>query len=108
MKRQKAELLATLRARQLPDQEFLETAAQVIQADTALTLGRMVESVDAAAALASRKLDSETAEGVERIFNARAELLYAGTGGHGGSLSADERRSVMATVERFERSPARA
>jgi hypothetical protein len=108
LKRQKADLLAVLRGRELSDEQLLDTAAQVIQVDTALVTDRPAGSIDAAIAQASRHLDAETADGVERIFNARAELLYAGMGGRGAGLSADERQSVLRTVENFERSRARA
>jgi hypothetical protein len=104
----RAGLLAKLRARELPDQDFLEAAAQVIQLDTALATGRAPGSVDAAFAQSSRKLDAETAEGIERIFGARAELLYAGAALGGARFSADERRAVLTTLEHFERSQPRA
>ncbi|MGB8166760.1 MAG: BatD family protein [Chthoniobacteraceae bacterium] len=107
-KRQKAELLARLRGRELGDQEFLETAAQVIQWETALATGHAAGSVDAAVACGSRKLDVATIDGIERIFSARAELLYAGMNEGSERLSAEERRDVLATLEKFERSPARA
>lgn len=87
------------------DADFLENAAKVIRFQTALATSREVTSVDAAAALASRVLDEETKAGVERIFSTRAELLYAGPGGGGAALSAAERSAILATVERFEKSP---
>lgn len=109
LKRRKADLLAKLRGSDLPDREFLETAARFIQAETALATARTEDSIDAASARASRSLDAETQEGIERIFNARAELLYAGlAGGGGGPFPANERREVLATLESFERSRPRA
>jgi hypothetical protein len=104
LKRQKAELRAKLRGRDLSDQEFLETAARVIQVDTALETGRPAGSVDASFAQSSRPLDAETAAGVERIFNARAELLYAGISRGGVRFSSEDRQRILATVENFERS----
>jgi hypothetical protein len=104
LKRQKAELRAKLRGRDLSDQEFLETAARVIQVDTALATGRPAGSVDASFAQSSRPLDAETAAGVERIFNARAELLYAGISRGGDRLPSEDRQRILATVENFERS----
>ena len=81
---------------------FFDTAVRVIQLDTALASGRAPGSVDAAGACAARRLDAETAEAVAEIFNARAELLYAGGGGGGdGRLSTGERDRVLATLERF-------
>ena len=106
-KREKVDLRAKLRGAGLSEQEFLEAAARVIQLDTALATGRPAESVDAAAARASRCLDPETAAGLERLFSARAELLYAGISGGSEQLSADERRDFLATLDKFERSLAR-
>jgi hypothetical protein len=100
-------VLARLRGAELADAEFLETATEVIRLETALATGRAAASVDAAFALASRPVDEETARGVERIFNARAELLYAGTGGGSARLAEEERKAVLTTIERFERSHAK-
>jgi hypothetical protein len=105
-RREKAGLLAKLRSGDLSEQEFLETAAQAIQLETALVTGHPPRSVDAPFACASRPLDAETIKGVERIFGARAELLYAGAGGGRERLSPDDRRSVLATVANFEKSHA--
>ena len=58
-------------------------------------------SVDAASARRSRKLDDETNAGLDEIFNARAELLYAGAGPDQGTITADDRQRVLATLERF-------
>jgi hypothetical protein len=35
------------------------------------------------------------------IFNARAELLYAGSGGGDGSVSSAARDRALATIEKF-------
>ncbi len=107
-RREKAHLLARLRVADVPEQEFIEAAARVIQLDTALATGRMAESVDAAAAQASRQLAPETAEAIERIFSARAELLYAGVSGGSEPLSPAGRRDVLAALEKFVGSPPRA
>jgi hypothetical protein len=106
-RREKAALQAKLRAAGGDDAEFLETAAQVIRLETALATGQEAASIDAAAALASRKVDAKTVEGIERIFSARAHLLYAGGNGGSARLSPEERRGVLATIERFEKSHAR-
>jgi hypothetical protein len=108
LRREKAETLARLRGRELSGPEFLETAARVIRLDTAIATGRSAGSVDAALARSSRPLDEETAEGIEKIFSARAEVLYAGGSSGGDSVSAEERRSILNTVEKFEKSHARA
>ena len=101
-------MLARLRGRELLDQEFLEGAARVIQLDAAMVTGRPVGSVDAAFAIASRALSPETTAGVERLFSARAELLYAGMNGGRERLSAEARRSILSTLEAYERSQTRA
>jgi len=106
-RREKAALQAKLRTASGDDAEFLETAAQVIRLETALATGQEAASIDAATALASRKVDAETAAGVERIFNARAQLLYAGGGAGSASFSAEERRAVQTSIERFEKGHAR-
>src|SRR5262249_7808294 len=80
-RREKAAAMAKLRGRELPEQEFLDTTAHVIQLDTAMATGRRPGSVDASFAIGSRELLPATAETVERIFSARAEVLYAGASG---------------------------
>jgi hypothetical protein len=100
MVREKESLLARLRG-ESSHAEFFDTAARVIQIETALGTGRLPGSVDASAACASRRLDAETAEAVAEIFNARAELLYAGGGAGDGRISATERDRVLATISKF-------
>jgi hypothetical protein len=94
-------LLGKLRRGDLPDAEFLETAARVIQLDTALATGGEPASIDAAAARAAFKLDDDTTELVEKVFSDRAELLYAGAGASGPQLSAAERGRVLAALEKL-------
>ena len=107
LRREKAALLARLRGARLGDAEFFETAARAIQLDTALVTGRAAGTVDAALVRESHRLDPETADAVERIFSSRAELLYAGAGGSGAALSADERKRLIAAVETLEKCHAR-
>jgi hypothetical protein len=61
--------------------------------------------VDAFAACHSRKLDPATSEAVQRIFDSRAELLYAGNGHTSEPVSAPEREQVLAAVAQFEKHP---
>ena len=107
-RREHSALKGRLRAGGGNDDEFLETAAQVIRLATAIATGREAASIDAAAALAAKPVDAETAHGVERIFSARAELLYAGGNGGSPRLSPEQRREVLETIERFEKGHARA
>jgi hypothetical protein len=98
--REKEALLRKLRG-ESAHAEFFDTAARVIQVETALATGRAAGSVDAGAACASRPLDRETAGAVSEIFNARAELRYAGGGSGNGSVSAAERERVLAAIGKF-------
>lgn len=97
-------LVGKLRRGDLPDTEFLEAAAKLIQLDTALASGREPGSVDAAAARAAFKLDDDAAEVIDKVFADRAELLYAGAGAAGPQLSASERGRMFATIEKLGRS----
>jgi hypothetical protein len=101
LRQARASLLGKLRRGDLPDAEFLETAARVIQVDTALARGGEPDSVDAAGARAAFKLDDDTAELVEKVFADRAELLYAGAGASEPHLSTSERGRVLATLEKL-------
>ncbi|MEA3212990.1 MAG: hypothetical protein QOE70_6047 [Chthoniobacter sp.] len=107
-RKEKALLLGKLRADELPEQEFFETAARVVQLDTALASGRTPGSIDAAAACSSRQLDAEIVNGIDRIFTARAALLYAGGETATTRLSGEERREVLANLAKFEKGHARA
>jgi hypothetical protein len=102
--RERAAALARLRGGEMDDSRFLNLAVEVVQKEVALSSNRLPGSVDAAAACASRALDEETRNGIEKLFNAHAEALYAGAGGPVGTLSAEQRRAVLATLEAFERS----
>ena len=86
--------------------EFYDLAARLVQVDTALAADLEPASIDAAAARRSRALDDETSAGLDEIFNARAELLYAGSGPDRGAITADDRRRVLGTLERFAKSHA--
>lgn len=98
--REKNEALRRLRG-ETSHAEFFDAAARVIQLETALANGHAPGSVDASAACRTRKLEAETEEAVAEIFNARAELLYAGNGGGDGRISTSERDRVLATIEKF-------
>ena len=100
LRRERAELLRRLRA-EGAHAEFFDAAARIVQLDTALATGRPASSVDAATACQSRRLDPETAEGIEAVFNARAELLYSGNAGDNARVPSDERNRVLRTIEKF-------
>ncbi len=86
------------------DAGLYDAAARLVQIETALATGVDPSTVDAPAARASAPLDEETAGDIERIFEARAERLYAGTAADAGTVVPAERERVVAAVERFRRS----
>jgi hypothetical protein len=100
MLREKDALLRKLRS-EPSHAEFFDTATRLIQIETALGTGQLAGSVDAAGACASRPLAPETADAVAEIFNSRAELLYAGSGGGDGRVTAADRDRVLATIGKF-------
>jgi hypothetical protein len=100
MLREKETLRRKLRSESV-HAEFFDVAARLVQIETALRTGRLPGSVDAAVACASRRLDAETAAAVAEIFNARAELLYAGGHGGDGHLAQTDRDRVLAAIEKF-------
>ncbi len=81
--------------------EFYETAARAVQIQTALRTGVDPASVDADVIRTRYRLDEQSAADVDEIFNARAELLYAGAGPAARSISASDRERVVAAVERL-------
>ncbi len=87
--------------------DFFDAAARVVQIDTALATGRSVASVDTATVRSEARLDEQTAATIEDIFNARAELYYAGGGSDDGRVSAIERDRVLAALKQLEKNYAR-
>lgn len=108
LRREKTALLAKIRRGASEDAEWWGAAMRILQIQTALATGRVPESVDAAAVRSWQRADVDTAEVVEEIFNARAELLYAGGGtGPGSGVPAATRQRVLAVLEKFEKSHAK-
>ncbi len=60
---------------------------------------------DAAALLGTRKLDPETEKSLREIFDARAELLYAGAAREGDRIGERDRDRVLDALANFEKSP---
>lgn len=81
--------------------DFYKMAARLVQVETALRTGVDPASVDSVTAQRARPLDEETSARIEEIFNARAELLYAGSAPEGRALTAGDRARVLAALERF-------
>ncbi len=105
LRKERAALWRALRG-EVRDEAFFETAARLVQVNVALATGLPGGAVDAAAARASRRVDDETAKGLDEIFTSRAALLYAGGGAHDESISATDRARVLTTLERFEKADA--
>lgn len=106
LRREKSELWRKLR-QDGSHADFLDTAARLVRLDTALATGRSEHSVDATLARNSRSLDAATAETIEDLFNARAELLYAGGGAGSDAVPPAERARVLSALETFEKSHAK-
>ncbi len=101
LKREREELWRKVRS-EAGHAEFFQTAARLVQVETALVTGRPEASVDAQAARALRDLDEETAAGIDEIFNKRAELLYAGAAASDGRISEQEKDRALTALERFQ------
>ncbi len=104
LRRQKTEALDRLRNGELPHVEFFDAAARVAQIETALATGRSISEIDASVVHASARLDETTAGVIDEIFNARAELLFAGGSRGDDRVSAAERERVLAALKQLERS----
>jgi len=107
LRREKAALLAKLRGGELAHTEFYDTAARIVQIDTALATGADPAGVDAASARALAGADEATAEVIDEVFNARAELLFAGGGSGRGRVAGEERARVLEALETFGRNYAK-
>ena len=107
LRREKAALLARLRAGEMAHPEFFDAAARVAQIATALATGADAAGVDATSARALAGADAATAEVIEEVFNARAELLFAGGGRDESRVSGDDRARVLAALETFGRNHAK-
>ena len=106
LRREKAALLAKLRRSEIAHEEFFDAATRVIQIEAALTTGANAAGVDATAARALAGPDEATAEVIDEIFSARAELLFAGGGRDDSRVSGDERLRVLAALDRIGRNHA--
>ena len=107
-RREKADALRTVRRESTDDAEFFDAAVRCLQLETAIRTGREPATVDAAEAVGSRDLDSQTAARVHALFAARAEARYAGIGAGGHTLSPERRAEILETISLFDRSRAHA
>ena len=100
-------LLAKLRRSEIAHAEFFDAAARVIQIDAALATGADAAGVDATAARALAGADAATAEVIDEVFNARAEMHFAGGGRDDGRVPGDERGRVLAALEKIGKNHAK-
>ena len=107
LRRERTRIFAQLRADDIPHPGFFDAAARVAQITTALATGTDANGVDPAAARALAGRDAATAEVIDEIFNARAELLFAGGGRDESLVSGDDRARVLAALEKFGRDHAK-
>lgn len=107
LRREKAALLVRLRAGEMAHPEFFDAAARVVQIATALATGADAAGVDATAARALAGTDAATAEVIDEVFDARAELLFAGGGRDESRVAGDDRARVLAVLETFGRNHAK-
>ena len=87
--------------------EVFDAAVKAIRIHAQLENGGALPDDDAAALLGSRKLDAETEKSLREIFDARTELLYAGTASESDRIGDTERDRVLDAIADFERSPRR-
>ena len=107
LRQEKAALLAKLRGGKLAHAEFFDAAARVVQIDTALATGVKAGGVDAPAARALAGGDAALAAMIGEVFDARAELLFAGGGREEGEVTGEVRERVISSLEKFGRTYAK-
>jgi hypothetical protein len=101
LRAEKQRLFAALQ-RAESDADFIEKAARFVQLDTAIAAGVEPGSVDAIAVQRLRRLDAEAGAAIDRIFEQRAALLYAGAGGQ--ASSGIDRAEVLAALSKLSAS----
>ena len=94
LRRERARIAGGLR-RETERGRFYEAAARVLQIDTALCTGLRAETIDAATVRSARQSAGAAEAGVQEIFEARAEVLYAGRGMGTEGVPEAERERVM-------------
>jgi hypothetical protein len=98
--RERATQFARLR-RESDRSAFFDSAARVLQIDTALVSGQLPDAVDAATVCRVRKASPETTGVIEEIFAARAEALYAGSGSGRDEIREADRQRIIHALEQL-------
>ena len=106
LRRERASLLSQVKGA-AGRAEVLDAAVKAMRIQTQIESGGAAADDDAVALLGSRKLDAETEKSLREIFEARAELLYAGAARESDRISDRERDRVMDAMANFEKSPKR-
>jgi hypothetical protein len=106
LRRERTSLLPKLRGRGIAQAEFFDTAARIMQIDAALASGVEADSVDADFVCAHVSSPADT-EVVNDVFNARAELHFAGGAQHEAAVSEETRARVLSAVENLGRTHAK-
>jgi len=105
LRREKSALLA--RVRKSSDRaEVLDAAVRVLQIDSAADDAQPATCGELAQVLAARALEDSAEHAVRDLFEARNELLYAGTA-RGSQLGETERDRLLDTLATYERSAAK-
>lgn len=103
MRRERASLLAQVKnAGSRAD--VLDSAVKALRLHAQIEDGGVPPDADADALLGSRKLEIESEKTLRGIFEARAELLYAGAARESDRITDAERDRVMDAITDFERS----
>ena len=100
LRRERATQFARLR-RESDRSAFFDSAARVLQIDTALVSGQLPDAVDAATVCRVRKTSPETTGVIEEIFAARAEALYAGSGSGRDEIREADRQRIIHALEQL-------
>jgi hypothetical protein len=103
-RRERSRLHSELASEALRQPEFYETAARIAQLEAAIATGREPASIDAAAASKAVQANEDLARRIEELFNARAELLYAGGGGGDDLVPSEEKAAVLSTLRELQHS----
>ncbi len=96
--RERAERLAQVR-RETGGTAFYEAAARVLQLDLSLATGRPPDTIGAAAVREQLGKDGEDAAIIDEIFEARAQVLYAGGDSGEVRLCDDVRARILSILQ---------